>query len=61
MTSLPSIFALATRSAAFARAMAGSLPPPDRGRYKFVDLEGKWLSSTFSALNRRVDKGIVAS
>ena len=37
--------------------------PPDRGRYryKFVDLEGKWLSGTFSVLNRRVDKGIVAS
>ena len=26
-----------------------------------VDLEGKWLSGTFSVLNRQVDKGIVAS
>ena len=34
---------------------------PDRGMYQFVDLEGKWLSGTFSVLNRRVDQGIVAS
>ena len=32
-----------------------------RGMYKFVDLEGTWLSGAFSVLNRRVDKGIVAS
>ena len=28
---------------------------------KFVDLEGKWFSGTFSVLNRLVYKGIVAS
>ena len=33
----------------------------DKGMYKFVDLGGKWLSGTFSVLNRRVDRGIVAS
>ena len=33
----------------------------DKGMYQFVDLEGKWLSGTFSVLNRRVDQGIVAS
>ena len=37
------------------------LPNPYRGMYKFVDLEGTWLSGAFSVLNRRVDKGIVAS
>ena len=33
----------------------------DRGMYKFVDLEGNWLSGTLSVPNRQVDKGIVAS
>ena len=33
----------------------------DKGMYKFVDLEGKWLSGAFSVLNRWVDRGIVAS
>ena len=37
------------------------VPAPYRGMYKFVDLEGTWLSGAFSVLNRRVDKGIVAS
>ena len=35
--------------------------PPDKGMYKFVDLEGEWLSGAFSVLNRWVDRGIVAS
>ena len=33
----------------------------DKGMYKFVDLEGKWLSGAFAVLNRWVDRGIVAS
>ena len=33
----------------------------DKGMYKFVDLEGKWLSGAFSVLKRWVDRGIVAS
>ena len=39
----------------------GPASPPDKGMYKFVDLEGKWLSGAFSVLNRWVDRGIVAS
>ena len=39
----------------------GPLSPPYRGMYKFVDLEGKWLSGAFSVLNSQVDRGIVAS
>ena len=51
----------ALRSTLQAIANRARATPPDRGRYKFVDLAGKRLPGSFSVLNRRVDQGIAAS
>ena len=52
---------LRVRKAVMVEGMSIRVASPDKGMYQFVDLEGKWLSGTFSVLNRRVDQGIVAS
>ena len=41
--------------------LAPGVPPLTGVCIDTVDLEGKWLSGTFSVLNRQVGKGIVAS